>query len=45
MFKDASGRTILFHGVNVVYKVPPYIPDMETFDPETSLTDQDIDNL
>ena len=25
--RDAHHRHIIFHGVNVVYKVPPYIPD------------------
>jgi hypothetical protein len=24
--RDASGRHVIFHGVNVVYKIPPYIP-------------------
>jgi hypothetical protein len=31
---DSSGRTVLLHGVNVVYKIDPYIPTMNsTFDP------------
>ena len=25
-FVDESGRSILFHGVNIVYKQAPYIP-------------------
>ena len=25
-FIDEFGRSVLFHGVNVVYKVDPYIP-------------------
>jgi len=25
--RDETGRQIMFHGVNVVYKEPPYIPD------------------
>lgn len=25
-FLDDEGRTLLFHGVNMVYKIPPYIP-------------------
>lgn len=25
-FVDESGRSVMFHGVNVVYKVDPYIP-------------------
>ena len=36
---------MLFHGVNVVYKIPPYIPGSEEFDSQTSLTDDDIANL
>lgn len=29
---DNQNRMVLLHGVNVVYKVPPYIPDTQTFD-------------
>ena len=36
---------MLFHGVNMVYKIPPYIPSTAGFDPELSLTDLEIDNL
>lgn len=37
---------MLFHGVNVVYKVPPYLPETEgSIDPETSLTEADMDNM
>ena len=25
--RDKDGRHLILHGVNVVYKVPPYIPD------------------
>ena len=42
---DASGRSVIFHGVNVVFKVDPYIPDQGAFDPENSLNDKDIDDL
>ena len=45
MFIDVDGRTVLFHGVNVVYKVPPYIPSNGAFDPSDSLNDEDIENL
>jgi endoglycosylceramidase len=24
--RDSEGRSVIFHGVNVVYKVAPYIP-------------------
>ena len=36
---------MLFHGVNVVYKVDPFIPDTDKFDSETSLSDEDIEDL
>ena len=36
---------MLLHGINAVYKVPPYIPSDGAFDPETSLNDEDIANL
>ena len=45
IFVDASGRQVLFHGVNVVYKVDPYIPSDAEFDSELSLNDEDIANL
>ena len=37
-----DGRYTIFHGVNVVIKLAPYIPDTETFDPYFSFTDEDI---
>ena len=43
--KDASGRSVIFHGVNIVYKVDPYIPDTQNFDPQLSLTDKELDDL
>jgi len=43
--EDHHGRSVLFHGVNIVYKVDPYIPNNDKFDPQTSMTDEDIDNL
>ena len=42
---DEHGRTRLFHGVNVVYKVAPFYPQLDTFDPQLSLTDKDMDDL
>ena len=42
---DGHGRSILFHGVNVVYKVAPYIPSDGEFDTEDSLNAFDIQNL
>lgn len=44
-FVDENGRSIIFHGVNVVYKVDPYIPSEMGFDAELSLNDEDIENL
>ena len=40
-----DGRYAIFHGVNVVVKLPPYIPDTENFDPYFSFTDEDISIL
>ena len=31
--RDEFGAHVILHGVNVVYKHHPYIPDMENFDP------------
>lgn len=45
LMEDSLGRSIIFHGVNVVYKVDPYIPSSDAFDPQLSLTDDDIANL
>jgi endoglycosylceramidase len=43
---DSARRSVLLHGVNVVYKVDPYIPTTNsTFDPQLSLNDDDIMNL
>jgi hypothetical protein len=33
MMRDADGAAVIFHGVNVVYKVDPYIPSNGDFDP------------
>ena len=41
-FVDAFGRQVIFHGVNVVYKVDPYIPSTGAFDSQNSLNDEDI---
>ena len=40
-----DGRYSIFHGVNVVVKLPPFIPDTEKFDPYFSFTDEDINIL
>ena len=44
-FIDEYGRVRIFHGVNVVYKIPPYLPNLTTFDPQNSLNDEDLSNL
>lgn len=44
-FVDEFGRVRLFHGVNVVYKVPPFLPNLTDFDPQNSLTPDDLANL
>lgn len=43
--RDADHRQLLLHGVNVVYKVPPYMPDGKTWSAQDSLTDSDIADL
>ena len=45
MFEDSVGRSAIFHGVNVVVKIPPYLPNVDTFDPKFSLSSEDITNL
>ena len=42
MFQNELGQQLLFHGQNVVYKEPPYIPSEGAFDADTSLNDEDI---
>jgi len=44
-FVDQYGRRRVLHGVNVVYKVPPYAPREDAFDPQASLAAVDIANL
>lgn len=44
-FVDEYGRVRIFHGVNVVYKLPPFLPNLTHFDPQNSLTDDDLANL
>jgi endoglycosylceramidase len=45
VMRDSEGRHTIFHGVNVVYKIPPYIPDSQVYDSQNSLNDKDIDDL
>jgi endoglycosylceramidase len=43
--RDFDGRHTIFHGVNAVYKVAPYIPESDHQDGQESITDEDIQNL
>jgi hypothetical protein len=46
LFVDSWGRTRIFHGVNAVFKEPPYLPFMDgPFCAENSLNEEDADNL
>jgi len=42
---DASGRERYFHGVNVVVKGPPWIPNVDKFDPDWSFSKEDMQAL
>lgn len=42
---DEYNREIIFHGVNAVYKVFPWVPQTEGFDAENSLSDIDAKQL
>mmetsp|Transcript_25536 Transcript_25536/g.64093 ORF Transcript_25536/g.64093 Transcript_25536/m.64093 type:complete len:525 (-) Transcript_25536:47-1621(-) len=42
---DQHGRTRLFHGVNAVFKQPPFHPIVDHFDPQLSLCEEDMKNL
>lgn len=41
-YKDEFNRTVIYHGVNVVVKLPPYLPTTESFDPFMSLSSEDM---
>ncbi|XP_064387797.1 endoglycoceramidase-like [Halichondria panicea] len=41
-FMDTYGRARIFHGVNIVYKRFPYHPINATFDPQLSLSSEDV---
>lgn len=45
MFVDEYGRSRIFHGFNAVVKVAPFIPITDHFDPQMSISDEDIANL
>ena len=42
---DQYGREVYFHGVNAVYKIPPYAPRTDAFDPVHSLVEEDMQTL
>lgn len=44
-FRDDKGRVRIFHGVNVVYKVPPWYPPSGKFTSDDSLDGQTMDLL
>jgi len=43
--RDENWNQIIMHGVNVVFKQEPFIPDLENFHPQNSLTERDIKDL
>jgi hypothetical protein len=38
MMEDDAGRSVMLHGVNAVYKLPPYIPMTAEFDSQKSIS-------
>ncbi|KAL4454600.1 hypothetical protein ABPG74_021805 [Tetrahymena malaccensis] len=42
---DEQGRERIFHGVNTVVKVKPYIPYIDAFEPCMSVSEQDFKNM
>lgn len=44
-YVDGFGRTRIFHGVNAVYKEAPWYPPSESFDTDSSLDNETMDNL
>ncbi|KAK7230672.1 cellulase [Aureococcus anophagefferens] len=45
VLKDAAGRARVFHGVNVVYKAPPWHPRIDAFSSNDSLVEEDMAQL
>lgn len=45
MFVDQYNRYTVYHGVNAVYKIAPFHPDLTHFSTNYSLTDHDLYNL
>eukprot|EP00965_Chrysotila_dentata_P250261 6209352-Pleurochrysis_carterae.AAC.1 len=44
-FVDEVGRVRIFHGLNVIFKTPPFVPETEKWDWETSFSEQDAADL
>lgn len=42
---DETGRESYFHGVNVVFKSPPYLPTTDKFDANLSFVEEDMQLL
>ena len=42
---NSDNEEVILHGVNVVYKVDPWIPELEKWDPLTSFTSKDMNLL
>ena len=42
-FRDEFERAKIFHGFNVVVKVPDYLPSVDKFDPITSIAKEDLE--
>jgi endoglycosylceramidase len=45
LFIDQYNRSLIYHGVNVVFKTFPFYPETEKFNSNFSLTDMDLYNL
>ena len=44
-FRDENNRARIFHGQNVVVKLPGYLPTDGAFDYQMSINDQDLEYL
>mmetsp|Transcript_44313 Transcript_44313/g.60113 ORF Transcript_44313/g.60113 Transcript_44313/m.60113 type:complete len:332 (+) Transcript_44313:61-1056(+) len=44
-FRDDQNRHVIMHGQNVVVKLPNYLPTTESFDWQTSISDEDLQLL
>jgi len=44
-FRDEYNRARIFHGQNIVVKLPPYLPTQDAFDFDMSIADEDLQYL